>query len=66
MGYAISLTLIHRPESHEVEDVLAGLAARQVDGILWAIPEIASNRAALRGHLHELPVPLVVVGGWPS
>ncbi len=63
MGYAISLTLIHRPESHDVEDVLAGLAARQVDGILWAIPEIAGNRAALRGHLHALPVPLVVVGG---
>jgi LacI family transcriptional regulator len=63
MGYAISLTLIHRPESPDVEDVLAGLAARQVDGVLWAIPEIAANRSALRDRLHELRVPLVVVGG---
>lgn len=63
MGYAISLTLIHRPESPEVADVLAGLAARQVDGVLWAIPEIADNRATLRARLRQLPVPLVVVGG---
>ena len=63
LGYAISLTLIHRPETPEVEDVLAGLAARQVDGVLWAIPEIGTNRGALRARLRELPVPLVVVGG---
>ncbi len=66
MGYAISLTLIHRPESHEVEDVLAGLAARQEDGVLWAIPEIAANRAGLRERVRDLPVPLMVVGGTPG
>ena len=50
MGYSISLTLIHRPETDEVEDLLAGLAARQVDGVLWAIPEIADNRRWLRSN----------------
>jgi LacI family transcriptional regulator len=62
-GYSISLTLIHRPETHEVEEVLAGLTARQVDGVLWAIPEIAGNRTGLRTLVHDLPVPLVVAGG---
>jgi DNA-binding LacI/PurR family transcriptional regulator len=66
MGYAISLTLIHRPESDEVEDVLARLASRQVDGVLWAIPEIAGNRAGLQERVRDLPVPLVVVGGSPG
>ena len=63
MGYSMSLTLIHRPETDDVDDVLADLAGRQVDGIIWAIPEVANNRAWLRVERHDLPVPLVVVGG---
>ncbi|MGC3957034.1 MAG: LacI family DNA-binding transcriptional regulator [Verrucomicrobiota bacterium] len=66
MGYAISLTLIHRPETDDVEDVLAGLAERQVDGVLWAIPEIAGDRAGLRERVGDLAVPLLVVGGTGS
>jgi LacI family transcriptional regulator len=63
MGYSMSLTLIHRPETDDVGDVLAGLAGRQVDGVIWAIPEIAGNRAWLRASAPAVPVPLVVVGG---
>ena len=62
-GYSMSLTLIHRPETEEVDAVLATLAGRQVDGIIWAIPEIAGNRAWLRDRAPAMPVPLVVVGG---
>jgi LacI family transcriptional regulator len=62
-GYSMSLTLIHRPETDDVEGVLTGLAGRQVDGVIWAIPEIAGNRAWLRARAPALPVPLVVVGG---
>jgi LacI family transcriptional regulator len=63
MGYSMSLSLIHQPETDHVDDVLTGLAGRQVDGILWAIPEIAGNRQWLRVRAPDLPVPLVVVGG---
>jgi LacI family transcriptional regulator len=34
-----------------------------VDGIIWAIPEIARNRSWLRVGARHLPLPLVVVGG---
>ena len=63
MGYTISLTLIHRPETDDVDALLANLVGRQVDGVLWAIPEVANNRAWLRSGSHDLPVPLVLVGG---
>lgn len=62
-GYTISLTLIHQPETDEVDALLANLVSRRVDGILWAIPEIANNRAWLRSGRRDLPVPLVFVGG---
>ncbi len=62
-GYSMSLTLLNRPESGDVEGVLRGLAGRQVDGVIWAIPEIAGNRDWLRASAPSLPVPLVVVGG---
>jgi LacI family transcriptional regulator len=63
MGYSISLTLIHRPETDDVDALLANLVGRRVDGVLWAIPAVAANRAWLRSRDHDLPVPLVLVGG---
>jgi LacI family transcriptional regulator len=63
LGYSISLTLIHRPESDQVDALLTNLVSRQVDGILWAVPEIANNREWLRSNSRDLPVPLVFVGG---
>jgi len=62
-GYAMSLTLIHRPETDAVGDVLAAILGRQVDGVIWAIPEIAGNRSWLRERAGEMPVPVVIVGG---
>jgi LacI family transcriptional regulator len=62
-GYSISLTLMHRPESDEVDALLTNLVSRQVDGILWAIPEVANNRAWVRSASRDLPVPLIFVGG---
>jgi LacI family transcriptional regulator len=63
MGYTISLTLIHEPETDDVDVLLANLVGRRVDGVLWAIPEVANNRAWLRSGSHDVPVPLVLVGG---
>jgi LacI family transcriptional regulator len=61
-GYAIMLNLVLKPEANDV-DLLHSLRARQVDGIIWTIPEVGSNRATLGSRIAELPVPMILVGG---
>jgi LacI family transcriptional regulator len=63
MGYGISLSLILDPETADVEPVLSGLRARQVDGIIWAVPEVGSNRAWARAKGVDGPGPVMLVGG---
>ena len=62
-GYALSLNLVHEPEAENVDEVLNGLIGRQVDGIVWAIPEVGGNRAWAHERGRELQVPVVLVGG---
>jgi LacI family transcriptional regulator len=63
MGYSISLNLIHLAETDDVDALLNGLIARQVDGIIWAIPEVGDNRAWSHTMSQDLPVPVALVGG---
>ncbi len=63
MGYAISLNLIHRPETDDVQEILSSLFARQVDGVIWAIPQVGSNLDWSHHRAQHLPVPVVLVGG---
>jgi LacI family transcriptional regulator len=63
MGYSIFLNLLHRPATSDVDNLLNNLIARQVDGIIWAIPEIGDNRAWSRARSPHLHVPTVLVNG---
>ena len=63
MGYSISLNLIHQPETDDVDGLLNSLLGRQVDGIIWAIPEVGGNRAWSHERSPDLPVPVALVGG---
>jgi LacI family transcriptional regulator len=63
LGYAISLNLIHQPATGDISDLLNSLLARQVDGIIWAIPEVGDNRAWSHVLSADPPVPVVLVGG---
>ena len=63
LGYAISLNLIHRPETDDVQEILSGLFARQVDGVIWAIPQVGGNLDWSHHRAQHLPVPVVLVGG---
>ena len=63
MGYAISLNLIHRPETDDVQGILSSLFGRQVDGVIWAIPQVGSNLDWSHQGAQHLPVPVVLVGG---
>jgi LacI family transcriptional regulator len=62
-GYAISLNLIHRPDPDDVYDILNGLFGHQVDGVIWAIPQVGSNLDWSHQRGGRLPVPVVLVGG---
>jgi LacI family transcriptional regulator len=63
LGYSITLNLIHEPETNGVDDLLNSLIGRQVDGIIWAIPEVRENRAWSHVRASDFPVPVLLVGG---
>jgi LacI family transcriptional regulator len=63
--YTLLLSLIHEPELEDVGSVVANLITHQVDGIIWAIPEMGRNRSWWRQHLGELPVPVVFLNHRP-
>jgi LacI family transcriptional regulator len=63
LGYSISLNLIHAPETDDVARLLANLVSRQVDGIIWAIPQMGNNRAWSRAWPPGFQVPVALVGG---
>jgi len=63
IGYSISLNLIHAPETDDLDGLLNNLVSRQVDGIIWAIPQVGNNRAWSRTNGPTFPVPVVLVGG---
>lgn len=62
-GYSISLNLVHEPETDDVNGLLSSLVARQVDGVVWAIPQVGSNLDWSHQRGQHLPVPVVLVGG---
>lgn len=59
LGYSILLHLLPQPQLDDAEPVLNSLLSRQVDGIIWAVPEIGTNRNWLRRESPHLPVPIV-------
>jgi LacI family transcriptional regulator len=59
MGYTLVLKELPRFETNEVQPLLNALLARQVDGILWAVPEIGANRDWLASEPLELGAPLI-------
>jgi LacI family transcriptional regulator len=63
MGYSISLNLIHEPETLDVEALLSSLYSRQVDGIIWAVPDVGDNRLWSNAAGTDRPVPVLMVGG---
>jgi len=63
LGYSMFLQLLHDPETDDVEFQINSLLAHQVDGIIWAIPDIGNNRAWAHTLNQNFNVPLVFVSG---
>jgi LacI family transcriptional regulator len=64
-GWSVLLVLLHEPDSEDVEPVLSDMLARQVEGIIWAVPEIAGNHRWIRS-LEPPIVPIVFLTMAPT
>lgn len=59
MGYSLLLKKLPKFDTDDIEPILNALLSRQVDGIIWAVPEIGNNHNWLVGRLPHLPVPII-------
>jgi DNA-binding LacI/PurR family transcriptional regulator len=64
-GHSLFLRLIEDPSNAEVEGVLNELLSHRVEGIIWAVPEIAHNRKWVEEIVPQLQVPLVFISAQP-
>jgi DNA-binding LacI/PurR family transcriptional regulator len=58
-GYTLLLKELPDFVSINVKPILDSLMSRQVDGIIWGVPEVGDNRDWLKDNLPELPVPVI-------
>lgn len=66
LGYSLFLNLLSQPDDSSHKRVLDASIARRVDGIIWAVPEVGSNRSWLRpDQLQHLP-PIVFLSMAPQ
>jgi LacI family transcriptional regulator len=65
-GYSLLLDFMDHPENHAVEATVNRLLSHQVDGILWAVPQISSNRSWLSQKNLRLPIPAVFLSMQPD
>jgi LacI family transcriptional regulator len=59
MGYSLLLKELPHFRSSDTRPLLDTLLARQVEGIIWAVPEIGDNRDPIEDQLLEVPVPII-------
>ena len=58
-GYTLLLKELPRFSANNIKPLLDSLLARQVDGIIWAAPEIGDNRKWLEDESINTPVPII-------
>lgn len=64
LGYSLHLSLVHQPEKTDhSEKIFNELLSWQVDGIIWAVPEVGANRNWLKEKMRQFPLPIIFVGG---
>ena len=66
LGYMLVMKELDNFDTAHINDVLGSLLARQVDGILWAAPEISDNHDWLEEHLSSIPVPILFIAMQPK
>jgi LacI family transcriptional regulator len=64
-GLSILLNLLHQPESENIGPIVNGLMSRQVEGIIWAAPEIGKNRSWFQEAIPQLAIPVIFLSTRP-
>lgn len=59
LGYGLLLKELLTFETNDVKPLLQSLLARQVDGIIWAVPQVGKNRHWMDTQLPELSAPTI-------
>jgi DNA-binding LacI/PurR family transcriptional regulator len=65
LGYMLLMKELDDYTINRIDDVIDSLLARQVDGILWAAPEIGDNHAWIDERLEKIPVPVLFLAMQP-
>jgi DNA-binding LacI/PurR family transcriptional regulator len=65
LGYMLLIKELNNFTTSRIDDVIDSLLARQVDGILWAVPEIGDNHAWIQERMQKIPVPVLFVAMQP-
>jgi LacI family transcriptional regulator len=59
LGYALLLKELPHFDTENIKPLLQNLLSRQVDGIVWAVPQVGDNRRWVDDWLIDVPVPIV-------
>jgi LacI family transcriptional regulator len=65
LGYMLLMKELDNFDNSRVGEVIDSLLARQVDGIVWAAPEIGDNHSWLDERLDRIPVPVIFLSMRP-
>ena len=66
MGYDLLLHELPAYDTADVEPFLNTMLSRQIDGVIWAVPEIGDNRRWLLEQVPDLTLPLVFLTMHPQ
>lgn len=61
LGFTLLFSLLRDPDTDDGKKIFNNLLARQVDGIIWAVPEIGTNRQWVTETHDHLPCPVVFI-----
>jgi LacI family transcriptional regulator len=65
LGYMLLMKELDNFDANRIDEVIDSLLARQVDGIIWVVPEIGNNHAWVDERLEKIPVPVFFIAIQP-
>lgn len=59
LGYGLYLKALPRFNTDIIQNIIDWFLARQVDGIIWAVPEIGNNRDWINNSIDNIRLPII-------